>query len=107
MRYVFPGMVGKVTCTCAPACEIDACGGKSARTRNVLDAICAGNPSSVTCTVIELVLGTCEDEGVQLKSPLRELIEAFSGPFWMLKLRAWGGWSGSVAVAMKLTDCPR
>src|SRR6267142_1594024 len=75
-------------------------------TVNVCVALRLGLPLSVTMMPIALVAGA--EVGVQLNRPLPELMLALPGaPAPRLKVRVWGGWSVSVALAKKVKVWPR
>src|SRR2546423_15070881 len=66
-----------------------------------------GDPLSVTRIVTRLVLGPCAAVGVQVKTPLVELILAPAGaPESRVYVSVWAGTSGSVAETVKLNGFP-
>src|SRR4051812_31031974 len=70
-------------------------------------SLSAGDPLSVTRTVMLLVTGPCASVGVQENKPLLELIVAPEGaPGSRVKVSVCAGSSGSVAVAVKLRVVP-
>ena len=76
-------------------------------TVNVLESLRAGEPLSVTRTVITFVPRPCASVGVQLNSPLVGLIDAPAGaPESKLKVSVCVGISESVAVTVKLAKVP-
>src|SRR4051794_38949810 len=76
MRYVFPGNESNTSERFPPggAASCEMCGGATTTTVKVLVAANVGEPLSVTRTVIVFVLGACATVGVQVKTPLPELM---------------------------------
>src|SRR5947207_11793 len=75
-------------------------------------SLAGGEPLSVTRITTEFVLGPCASVGVQVNTPLVELIDAPPGaPGSSEKVNICAGMSGSVALAVKVrrvfsfTDC--
>jgi hypothetical protein len=75
----------------------------STTTLKLLVADICGVPLSVTMTERVLVLGACAAEGVQLKRPPLVMLALVGAPAPRLKVRVWGGWSVSAALAVKVS----
>src|SRR6267378_2976262 len=70
-------------------------------------SLSAGDPLSVTRTVMVFVPGPCGSVGVQKYKPLLELIEAPEGaPASRVKVSVCPGRSGSLAVAVNVSALP-
>ena len=69
-------------------------------------ALIAGEPLSVTMTLIGLVDGLCAMVGRQLKMPLLELRDVPLGPFCKLNVSVCAGMFVSLAVLVKLIVVP-
>src|SRR5205809_9922 len=76
-------------------------------TVNVCVALNGGEPLSVTRTAITFVPGPCPSVGVQTKTPLVGLMNAFVGaPALRLNVSTFAGRSASTAVLVKLNIVP-
>src|SRR5436853_7608312 len=76
-------------------------------TRNVVLLLKGGEPSSVTHTVTAFVLSACAAVGCQVKTPLDASMAAPTGaPIPRLKVRMFGGMSGSYALLFMISGEP-
>src|SRR2546426_3666702 len=93
-RYVWPAVVCHTNTNNWPfrvVCVI--CGGAMTKMENVSVSPSGGVPLSVTRTVAVLVLGVCAGVGVQVNTPVAELIAAPAGaPGSRVNVSVCGGW---------------
>ncbi len=74
--------------------------------RNELVAAKVGVPLSITVSKISFVLGAWAKVGVQLNIPLAVMLAPTGAPEPRVNVNDCGGWSVSVALAVKVSKVP-
>src|SRR5882724_6265807 len=106
-RYLAPTTAFhvRVTMPLDTIMELITGGGRTMAVK-VLASLSGGKPSSVTTTVMELVVLTCSGAGVQVKTPLEELMAAPGGALLNAYASRLAGRSTSVAWLVKVSVAP-